>query len=58
MDFAMHPRAWQHPVDNSLTIRGLIPQDSGKYTCVATNGIDQDQAEAELVVMGKKIQVP
>ncbi|XP_012943169.1 neuroglian isoform X3 [Aplysia californica] len=36
--------------DNSLTISGTIVRDSGTYTCVATNGLDQSSASAVLTV--------
>ncbi|XP_025108153.1 neuroglian-like isoform X2 [Pomacea canaliculata] len=36
--------------DNSLTISGTIVRDSGSYTCVATNGLDQEEASAMLTV--------
>ena len=38
--------------DNSLTISGTIVRDSGTYTCIATNGLDQSEASAMLVVRG------
>ncbi|XP_046562214.1 neuroglian-like isoform X5 [Haliotis rubra] len=36
--------------DNSLTISGTIVRDSGTYTCIATNGLDQSFASAMLTV--------
>lgn len=39
--------------DNSLTISGTIVRDSGSYTCVATNGLDQEEASAMLTVRGE-----
>ncbi|PVD25027.1 hypothetical protein C0Q70_15524 [Pomacea canaliculata] len=36
--------------NNSLTISGTIVRDSGSYTCVATNGLDQEEASAMLTV--------
>ncbi|XP_046363410.2 neuroglian-like isoform X3 [Haliotis rufescens] len=36
--------------DNSLTISGTIVRDSGTYTCIATNGLDQSTASAMLTV--------
>lgn len=38
--------------DNSLTISGTISRDSGLYTCVVTNGLDQETASAILTVKG------
>ena len=39
--------------DNSLTISGTIVEDSGTYTCIATNGLDQSEASAMLTVKGR-----
>ncbi|KAK7486747.1 hypothetical protein BaRGS_00022031, partial [Batillaria attramentaria] len=36
--------------DNSLTISGTIVRDSGTYTCIATNGLDEARASAMLTV--------
>ncbi len=44
-------------MDNSLTISGTIELDTGKYTCVATNGLDEDEASAQLVVQGEAWRV-
>ncbi len=49
----MAQRAFQNDMDNSLTISGTISLDTGKYTCVATNGLDEDRASAQLVVQGR-----
>ena len=38
--------------DNSLTISGTISRDSGFYTCVVTNGLDEETAFAILTVKG------
>ena len=38
--------------DNSLTISGTIVRDSGVYTCVITNGLDEARAYAFLTVKG------
>ena len=38
--------------DNSLTISGTISRDSGFYTCVVTNGLDEERASAILTVKG------
>ena len=39
--------------DNSLTISGTIVRDSGTYTCIATNGLDNSSWPAMLTVKGK-----
>lgn len=36
--------------DNSLTISGTITRDSGTYTCIATNGLDESRQSALLTV--------
>ncbi|XP_055958104.1 neuroglian isoform X1 [Patella vulgata] len=36
--------------DNSLTISGTITRDSGTYTCIATNGLDNARKAAMLTV--------
>ena len=41
--------------DNSLTISGTIVRDSGVYTCVITNGLDEARAYAFLTVKGNVI---
>ena len=41
--------------DNSLTISGTIVRDSGVYTCVITNGLDEARAYAFLTVKGNEI---
>lgn len=40
--------------DNSLTISGTIVRDSGTYTCIATNNLDNATASAMLTVKGKR----
>ena len=42
-------------MDNSLTISGTINLDTGKYTCMASNGLDSDEASAQLIVQGKSM---
>ena len=46
-------RMTQNYQDNSLTISGTIVRDSGVYTCVITNGLDEDRSYAFLTVKGK-----
>ncbi|XP_059160211.1 neuroglian-like isoform X2 [Physella acuta] len=43
-------RMFLNPQDNSLTISGTEQRDTGTYTCVVTNGLDNDTASARLVV--------
>ena len=45
-------RTFRNDMDNSLTISGTMSLDTGKYTCVASNGIDEDSAGAQLTVQG------
>lgn len=50
-------RMTQNNQDNSLTIAGAIVRDSGVYTCVITNGLDEDRAYAFLTVKGRDFPV-
>lgn len=43
-------RIYSNVQDNSLQIAGPIALDSGEYTCVASNGIDEARASATLRV--------
>ena len=45
-------RMSQNFYDNSLTISGTIVRDSGVYTCVISNQLDEDRAYAILTVKG------
>lgn len=45
-------RVSQNLNDNSLTISGTVVRDSGVYTCIITNGLDEDRAYAILTVKG------
>ncbi|MRC56963.1 hypothetical protein GH877_30370, partial [Bacillus thuringiensis] len=49
-DYKLAQRVFKNYMDNSLTISGLYILDTGKYTCVASNGLDMDEANAQLVV--------
>ncbi|XP_060606385.1 neuroglian-like [Ruditapes philippinarum] len=49
---ANEQRMTQNFQDNSLTISGTIVRDSGVYTCIITNGLDEDRAYAILTVKG------
>ena len=46
-------RMAQNFQDNSLTISGITIRDAGRYTCVASNGLDEAKASAMLTVRGK-----
>ncbi|XP_053377486.1 neuroglian-like isoform X2 [Mercenaria mercenaria] len=46
-------RVSQNFHDNSLTISGTVIRDSGVYTCVVTNGLDEDRAYTILTVKGR-----
>lgn len=50
INYALAQRVFKNDMDNSLTISGTISLDTGKYTCVASNGLDQSMASAQLVV--------
>ena len=39
--------------DGLLQISNVSYEDQGRYTCVARTSIDQDRAEAMLVVLGE-----
>ena len=45
-------RMSQNFQDNSLTISGTIVRDSGVYTCIISNGLDEARAYAFLTVKG------
>ena len=45
-------RVYKNSCDNSLTIRPTLSLYTGKYTCVASNGLDEDEASAQLIVQG------
>ena len=46
-------RVFKNDMDNSLTISGTISLDTGKYTCIAENGLDDEEASAQLIVQGQ-----
>ena len=46
-------RVFKNDMDNSLTISGTLSLDTGKYTCVASNDLDEDEASAQLIVQGQ-----
>jgi len=53
LDYAVVQRVFKNDLDNSLTISGTIPLDTGAYTCMASDGLDSDSADAQLLVQGK-----
>lgn len=54
IDYSLAQRVFQNVMDNSLTISGTIYLDTGKYTCIGVNGLDQSNASAQLVVQGRQ----
>ncbi|XP_036370304.1 neuroglian isoform X2 [Octopus sinensis] len=46
-------RMIQNNQDNSLTISGIMIRDAGRYTCMATNGLDSAKASAFLTVRAR-----
>ena len=52
INYNLAQRVFQNDMDNSLTISGTISLDTGKYTCVASNGLDEDESGAQLMVQG------
>ncbi|CAH1783792.1 unnamed protein product [Owenia fusiformis] len=50
IDYRTAQRVFKNIMDNSLTVSGTISLDTGKYTCMAHNGLDTDEASAQLVV--------
>ena len=55
INYELAQRVFQNAIDNSLTISGTIYLDTAKYTCIATNGLDQSNASAQLMVQGAKL---
>lgn len=56
INFKEQLRVRPNPPDNSLIIGGVGPLDTGSYTCVASDGIDNATASASLVVQGRPNQ--
>jgi len=52
ISYELAQRIFQNAIDNSVTISGTIYLDTGKYTCVASNGLDSSEASAQLIVQG------
>jgi len=55
INYRLAQRIFQNEIDNSVTISGLIYLDTGKYTCVASNGLDSSEASAQLIVQGQSL---
>lgn len=53
IDYNLAQRVFKNDMDNSLTISGTIYLDTGKFTCMATNGLDENEESAQLVVQGQ-----
>ncbi|OAF71981.1 Neuronal cell adhesion molecule [Intoshia linei] len=52
-DYKDFDRVYKNEQDNSLTISGTIIHDTGRYSCYASNGIDSDVADANLIVQAR-----
>lgn len=50
LDMSHHPRMEHDKNDDSMIIRGVTVSDTANYTCHASNGVDQSEAMAQLVV--------
>lgn len=50
INYELAQRVFQNAIDNSVTISGTQYLDTGKYTCVASNGLDSSEASAQLIV--------
>ena len=57
INYELAQRVFQNAIDNSVTISGTIYLDTGKYTCVASNGLDSSEASAQLIVQGKLLAI-
>ena len=53
INYEMAQRVFQNAIDNSVTISGSQYLDTGKYTCVVSNGLDSAEASAQLIVQGR-----
>ena len=53
IDYEQEGRISKNMADNSLTISQVVVDDSGEYTCVASNGLDSDEVTAQLTVKGE-----
>ena len=52
IDYRAAQRMFKNSMDNSLTVSGTNTLDTAKYTCMATNGLDSEEADAQLIVQG------
>lgn len=57
INYELAQRIFQNAIDNSVTISGSIYLDTGKYTCVASNGLDSSEASAQLIVQGQSLNL-
>ena len=57
INYELAQRIFQNAIDNSVTISGSIYLDTGKYTCVASNGLDFSEASAQLIVQGQSLSL-
>ena len=57
INYELAQRVIQNAIDNSLTISGTMYLDTGKYTCVASNGLDFSEASAQLIVQGQALTI-
>lgn len=57
INYELAQRVFQNAIDNSVTISGSIYLDTGKYTCVASNGLDSSEASAQLIVQGESFNI-
>jgi len=57
INYELAQRVFENAIDNSLTISGSIYLDTGKYTCVASNGLDSSEASAQLIVQGRSSSI-
>ena len=53
IDYEREGRISKNTETNALHIKKATVDDSNRYTCVAENGLDSDEATASLTVKGK-----
>ena len=53
LDCRLAQRMFRNNMDNSLTISGTMSLDTAAYSCMATNGLDEDEITAQLIVQGQ-----
>lgn len=52
INFQMEGRVSMNNVEKSLKITGAQVNDTSEYTCIASNGLDQDEQTGKLTVKG------